>query len=91
MHRTFSIFLATAFLLMLSVIHAADQARPNILFIYTNDQYYGALSILQKERGEKGRFPWLKTPNPDRFIAVGVRFKRTICGISGRNCGILSV
>jgi arylsulfatase A-like enzyme len=49
--------------------------KPNILFIYTDDQSYDALSIVQKEQGEKGRFPWLKTPNLDRLAADGVRFR----------------
>jgi arylsulfatase A-like enzyme len=49
--------------------------KPNILFIYTDDQSYEALSIVQKELGEKGRFPWLQTPNLDRLAAEGVRFR----------------
>jgi arylsulfatase A-like enzyme len=56
-------------------LHAADTPRPNILFIYTDDQSYDALSIVQKEQGEKGRFPWLKTPNLDRLATEGVRFR----------------
>jgi len=53
----------------------AGDARPNILFIYTDDQSFEALSVVQKELGEKGRFPWLKTPNLDRIAAEGVRFR----------------
>ena len=53
----------------------AVATRPNILFIYTDDQSFEALSIVQKELGEKGRFPWLKTPNMDRIAAEGVRFR----------------
>ncbi|MEY4385099.1 MAG: hypothetical protein RLY20_382, partial [Verrucomicrobiota bacterium] len=49
--------------------------RPNILFIYTDDQSYEALSVVQNELGERGRFPWLKTPNMDRIAAEGVRFR----------------
>lgn len=61
------------FALSLATAHAAE--RPNFLFIYTDDQSYDALSIVQKEQGEKGRFPWLKTPNLDRLAADGVRFR----------------
>jgi arylsulfatase A-like enzyme len=50
-------------------------AKPNILFIITDDQSYDALSIVQKEQGAIGRFPWLQTPNLDRLAAEGVRFR----------------
>lgn len=53
----------------------AHAAKPNLLFIYTDDQSYDALSIVQKEQGTKGRFPWLQTPNLDRLAAEGVRFR----------------
>ena len=60
----------------LAASHAADTPRkPNFLFIYTDDQRYDALSVVQQEQGEKGRFPWLKTPNLDRIAAEGVRFR----------------
>jgi arylsulfatase A-like enzyme len=58
-----------------ATLHAAEPARPNILFIFTDDQSYDALSIVQKEQGEKARFPWLQTPNLDRLAAEGVRFR----------------
>ncbi len=50
-------------------------SRPNIVFIYTDDQSYEALSVVQNELGKRGRFPWLKTPNMDRIAAEGVRFR----------------
>ena len=49
--------------------------RPNFLFIYTDDQRWDALGVVQREQGDKGRFPWLKTPNLDRLAAEGVRFR----------------
>jgi arylsulfatase A-like enzyme len=49
--------------------------RPNLLFIYTDDQRYDALSVVQREQGDKARFPWLKTPNMDRLADEGVRFR----------------
>src|SRR5689334_8766037 len=54
---------------------AAEAARPNFLFIYTDDQRYDALSVVQKEQGDRGRFPWFKTPNMDRIASEGVRFR----------------
>lgn len=52
---------------------AAD--RPNFVFLFADDQRYDAMSAVQKEQGEKGRFPWFKTPNMDRLAAEGVRFR----------------
>ena len=56
-----------------SMLSAAD--RPNFVFIYTDDQRWDAMSVVQREQGDKGRFPWLKTPNMDRLAAEGVRFR----------------
>ena len=52
---------------------AAD--RPNLVFMFADDQRYDAMSAVQKEQGERGRFPWFKTPNMDRLAAEGVRFR----------------
>jgi arylsulfatase A-like enzyme len=54
---------------------AAAAPRPNLLFVYTDDQRYDALSVVQQEQGARGRFPWLRTPNMDRIAAEGVRFR----------------
>jgi arylsulfatase A-like enzyme len=50
-------------------------APPNIVFMMSDDQRYDALSCVQTEQGDKGRFPWFKTPNMDRIAADGVRFR----------------
>ncbi len=44
----------------------AQTARPNFIVVVTDDQRYDALSVVQKEQGDKGRYPWLTTPNMDR-------------------------
>lgn len=54
---------------------SAAETRPNFLFILTDDQRWDALGVVQKEQGEQGRFPWLKTPNLDKLAADGVRFR----------------
>jgi len=54
---------------------AETPPRPNFLFIYTDDQRYDAMSVVQQEQGNKARFPWLKTPNLDRIAQEGVRFR----------------
>lgn len=58
-----------------AVAAPAGAGRPNILFVYTDDQRYDALSVVQTEQGDRARFPWLKTPNMDRLAAEGVRFR----------------
>lgn len=51
-----------------------DAPRPNILFIYTDDQSYKTLSCY-------GAHPeWVSTPNIDRLAKSGVRFKRAYLG-----------
>jgi arylsulfatase A-like enzyme len=52
---------------------AAD--RPNFIFIYTDDQRWDALGVVQREQGEQGRFPWVESPNLDRLASEGVRFR----------------
>ena len=54
---------------------AGRQERPNFLFIYTDDQRYDALGVVQREQGERARFPWFQTPNLDRLASEGVRFR----------------
>jgi arylsulfatase A-like enzyme len=74
---------------------AGAAERPNFVFMFADDQRYDALSVVQKEQGEKGRFPWFKTPNMDRLAAEGVRFRNAFvvnalcspsraCYLSGR-------
>jgi arylsulfatase A-like enzyme len=49
--------------------------RPNFVFVYTDDQRWDAMGVVQREHGERARFPWLKTPHMDRLAAEGVRFR----------------
>jgi N-acetylglucosamine-6-sulfatase len=44
-----------------------SKAKPNIIFILTDDQRYDAMSC--------AGHPWLKTPNMDRLANEGVLFK----------------
>jgi arylsulfatase A-like enzyme len=67
-----SILLAAFALASLS--HAAER-KPNFIFLIADDQRWDAMGAVQKEHGEKGRFPWFETPNLDRLAAGGVRFR----------------
>ncbi len=68
-------FLALSCVCRISAAETPPARKPNFVFIFTDDQRYDAMSVVQKEQGEKGRFPWLKTPNMDRLAAEGVRFR----------------
>jgi arylsulfatase A-like enzyme len=50
-------------------------ARPNFLFIVTDDQRWDALGVVQREQGKRARFPWFQTPHLDRLAGQGARFR----------------
>ena len=54
---------------------AAADRKQNFVYVYTDDQRWDALGVVQQEQGEKGRFPWLKTPHLDRLANEGLRFR----------------
>jgi arylsulfatase A-like enzyme len=62
-------------------LHAAER-KPNFLFIYTDDQRWDALGVVQREQGKSARFPWMKTPNMDRIAEEGVRFRNAFVTLS---------
>src|ERR1043166_1523185 len=66
--------LVLGLLLATPFAHAASRL-PNFLFIYTDDQRWDAMSVVQREQGERARFPWFQTPNMDRLAGEGVRFR----------------
>ncbi len=49
--------------------------RPNLLLILTDDQRWDALGVVQREQGDKARFPWFTTPHLDRLASEGARFR----------------
>jgi len=70
------ITLCVSILITYTTVQAQTSAKkPNIIFIYTDDQRYDALSVVQQEQGSKARFPWFHTPNIDRIAKEGVRFR----------------
>lgn len=62
-------------------LHAAER-RPNFLFIYMDDQRWDAMGVVQKEQGERARFPWIQSPNMDRLASEGVRFRNAFVTLS---------
>lgn len=63
-------------------LQAAAPRKPNFLFIYTDDQRWDAMGVVQREHGDKARFPWFKTPNMDRIAAEGLRFRNAFVTLS---------
>jgi N-acetylglucosamine-6-sulfatase len=53
----------------------AARRRPNLIFIYTDDQRWDAIAAL-------GRQPWLHTPNMDRLVKEGANFRNSFVTIS---------
>ena len=76
--------LRLALLLVVSIValRAATPRPPNYLFVYTDDQRWDAMSVVQREQGAKARFPWFQTPNMDRLAAEGVRFRNAFVTLS---------
>lgn len=48
--------------------------RPNILFIFTDDQSHRSVGCYEEAH------PWVQTPNIDRLAAEGVRFEQAYAG-----------
>ena len=69
-------------LLLLARSFAAAPARPNIVFIYSDDLRWDSLGVVQREQGAAARFPWLQTPHLDGMAAQGVRFRESFVATS---------
>ena len=76
-------FLFTVVFIAFSYGHSnAANRKPNFLFIYTDDQRWDAMGVVQREQGERARFPWFATPGMDRIAAEGVRFRNAFVTLS---------
>ena len=60
---------------LLTIAAFAANRPPNFLFVFTDDQRWDAMGVVQREQGDKGRFPWFTTPHMDRLAAEGMRFR----------------
>ncbi len=76
---------AAAWLLFLitsaASLHAAGR-KPNFVFIITDDQRWDTIGVVQREQGERARYPWFKSPAMDRLAAEGVRFRNAFVTLS---------
>ncbi len=60
--------------LLLCTLQAADR-KPNFIFLIADDHRWDAMGLVQKEHGDKARYPWFETPSMDRLANGGVRFR----------------
>jgi arylsulfatase A-like enzyme/predicted TIM-barrel fold metal-dependent hydrolase len=67
--------------LLLAAARAADR-KPNVVFVYSDDHRWDAMSIVQKEQAHAARFAWFASPNMDRLAAGGVRFRNAFVTLS---------
>lgn len=76
----FHLILGAVTLLVAARTFAAD--KPNFVFVYTDDQRWDAMGVVQREQGARARFPWFQSPNMDRLAAEGVRFRNAFVTLS---------
>ena len=70
-----NLFRLSAFVVFLSAsLAVGEEKRPNILFIYTDDQSHRSVSCYDEA------YPWVNTPNIDALAAQGVRFTHAYVG-----------
>jgi arylsulfatase A-like enzyme len=60
---------------IISVTAQASDCKPNFIFVIADDHRCDAMGSVQKEHGDKARYPWFETPSMDRLAAEGVRFR----------------
>ena len=53
----------------------AGDRRPNFVFVIADDHRWDAMGLVQREQGDRARYPWFETPAMDRLAADGVRFR----------------
>ncbi|HEY5312327.1 MAG TPA: sulfatase-like hydrolase/transferase [Pirellulales bacterium] len=68
--------------LAVPALAAEPAGRPNFLFVFTDDQRWDAMGVVQREQGDRARFPWLATPNMDRLAQGGTRFRNAFVTMS---------
>jgi arylsulfatase A-like enzyme len=74
-----------------SIAYAAEAAaRPNFVFIYADDWRWDCMGVVQRDQGDRARFPWLETPRLDRLAEKSIRFRNafvvnSLCS-PGRAC-----
>jgi arylsulfatase A-like enzyme len=74
--------IVTSFLSLSGGKAEGAERKPNFLFVFTDDQRWDAMGVVQREMGERGRYPWLQTPHMDRLAEEGIRFRNAFVTLS---------
>jgi arylsulfatase A-like enzyme len=67
-------FLFAVFVGALGEARGGDR-KPNFIFVIADDHRWDAMGVVQREQGDRARYPWFETPSMDRLAAEGVRFR----------------
>jgi len=70
------------FAILRTVVAAPARDQPNFIFVITDDQRWDAMGMVQREQGQRARFPWFESPAMDRLAAEGVRFRNAFVTLS---------
>jgi arylsulfatase A-like enzyme len=70
-----SCLLAPCLFMGLALSAFAAERKPNFVFLIADDHRWDAMGVVQREHGERARYPWFETPSMDRIAAEGVRFR----------------
>ena len=74
MHKPVLMFIVTLLALSAHAQTAPDGSRPNILFIFADDQGWNDLSVPMDDSVPGSRSDYYRTPNIERIAASGMRF-----------------
>lgn len=65
----------SALCILMSLAAPAVESKPNFIFLIADDHRWDAMGAVQREQGERARYPWFETPAMDRLAKGGVRFR----------------
>jgi len=73
-HSLYTIFIVSCTLCFVGCQHSPDKAKPNILYIFTDDQSFRTVSAYP------GSYEWVNTPNIDKLAEEGMLFSNCYTG-----------
>jgi arylsulfatase A-like enzyme len=72
--RPYLLWLCVFFCVGATPTRAVDHG-PNFIFVIADDHRWDAMGVVQREQGDRARYPWFETPSMDRLASEGVRFR----------------
>lgn len=74
MNRSFALLFTLVATFASAAFSAEAKTRPNILFIYTDDQSHRTVGAYE------AAYPWVQTPQLDKLASQGIRFRHAYIG-----------